>query len=183
MLIKTLEADQMLRIGEIDRSESVDAIYVCVRSKDGLSLCLEREVFDPPKENPGWDEEGVCQRAKWWRREVEEGGLFLVAEIEERIAGFAVLGCTREDKRAEVVAVFVGREHRSKGVGRALMEDLERRAIERGIHSLTVESNCEVGSVEFYRSLGYHLKCLIDNTLVRFPETETNIILVKELTA
>ncbi|MDP6125494.1 MAG: GNAT family N-acetyltransferase [Candidatus Latescibacteria bacterium] len=181
MQIELLEPDQMLRIGEIDRRESVDAIYVCVRSDDGLSLRMEKEVFDPPRQNPGWDEEGVRRRARWWRREIEEGGLFLVAEKEGRIAGFAILGAARGDGGADVVAVFVSREHCSQGLGCKLMESLECHAAKRGVVALTVASNSEVRSVEFYRSLGYQLKCLIDNTIVRFPEAETDITLVKEL--
>ena len=182
MRIETLEAEEMLRIGEIDRSESVDAVYVCVRSDDGLCLRLEKQTSDPPRENPGWDEDGVHRRARWWRRVVESGGLFIAAQRQGRIAGFAVLGPTREEGAlAEMVALFVSREHRSRGLGRALMEDLERRATERGVKVLTVDANSEVRAVEFYRSLGYRLKCLINDFTVWYPETETNIILAKEL--
>ena len=87
---------------------------------------------------------------------------------------------TQEAGFAEVIALFVGREHRSKGLGQRLLEELESEAWRRGIKALCVESNSTVKSVEFYKKAGYRIKCLMDNSCVCFPKSETAIILIKQ---
>jgi L-amino acid N-acyltransferase YncA len=181
MKIRVLESDQMMRIGEMDRTETIESEYVPLPSEDGLSLTLTIRIFDPPKVFPDWDANGVECRARWWKREVDEGGLFIVAEENDKVAGFAVLGPTRNENHAEMLSLFVGKKHRSKGLGGALLTALESKAKERGVRVLTIQANHTVRTVEFHRRMGYRMKCLIDNAAARFPESETGIILVKEL--
>jgi hypothetical protein len=54
-----------MRIGEIDRAETIESEYEPTLSEDGLSLGLNTIVSDPPKVFEGWDAEGVKRRAQW----------------------------------------------------------------------------------------------------------------------
>lgn len=183
MQIVWLDAEQIDRIAEVDRTETVHAKYVAVPDQDNMGIRLVRQEFTPPLQTPNWDANGVAARARWWRREIEDGGAFVAAVGDEgRLLGFGVVSPKRPHQNfAEVLAMFVANGHRSKGLGRRLLLELEQKARSRGIDALCVQSNSEVSSAEFYKKSGYRLKCLIDNSQVRFPESETAIILIKEL--
>ena len=92
MKIVSAASSDISRIGEIDRTEVIKARYRCALAPDGASISLIERQLDPPEVFPAWDEEGMKRRAKWWRREVDEGGLLLLAEDAGRVLGFAVLG-------------------------------------------------------------------------------------------
>lgn len=82
---------------------------------------------------------------------------------------------------AEMVALFVDKAHRGQGVGGKLVRRLEDQARRRGLKSIYVQSNETVTSVEFYRSVGYQIACLMDVSTMWFPGLETSIVLVKRL--
>ena len=181
MNILSATSSEIARIRKIDRTEEIDARLRCVLASDGNSIVLLREEMDPPEEVPNWDHEGVRQRAEWWKREVDEGGALFVAEDKGKLTGFAVLGAEKAGKSAEMVALFVDKAHRGKGLGGKLVQRLEDEAKERGIKSIYVQSVETTTSVGFYQSVGYRIACLMDASTVWLPEMETSIILVKRL--
>lgn len=82
-------------------------------------------------------------------------GDFVVIEHEGRIVG---MGGFRQQSpvRAEVLRVRVHPAMRRRGVGRAVMIELERRAIERGHSELWLDTTTEQPeAIAFYRALGY----------------------------
>jgi GNAT superfamily N-acetyltransferase len=84
---------------------------------------------------------GVAAMDRLHQRAADSGGLVLVAVIDGAVIGHLVLAYerfgpyVREDLRdyALVADLFVREPHRGKGVGRALIAEAERRAIERGM--------------------------------------------------
>ncbi|HWP42771.1 MAG TPA: GNAT family N-acetyltransferase [Blastocatellia bacterium] len=86
----------------------------------------------------------------------------LVAELEGSVVGFACLRITRslcyDFALAELTELYVEEGYRRRGVGRALVEQAERLAQERGAASLILLVGREnLSGQEFYRSIGYQV--------------------------
>lgn len=108
---------------------------------------LWREVFP---DDPTWNvpEEDIERKLKIQR------DLFFVAEDEGEIIGTAMGGY--DGHRGWVYLVAVSPRYRKKGIGKALMDAVERGLKKIGCPKLNLQvrgSNKEV--IEFYRRLGY----------------------------
>lgn len=82
------------------------------------------------------------------------GGEFLVAELAGHTVGMGGIRPT-VGQRAEVKRVRVHPAARRRGVGRALMTTLEKRATELGLRELHLDTIDDPESMSFYRRLGY----------------------------
>jgi GNAT superfamily N-acetyltransferase len=80
-----------------------------------------------------------------------------------------------------MLALFVDKAYRTKGLGGKLVQRLEDWARERGIEKIYVQSVETTTSVGFYQSVGYRIACLMDASMMWLPGIETSIILVKRL--
>ena len=80
-----------------------------------------------------------------------ERGEVLVAEIDGRIAGFAVV--LDQDGRAELDGLFVEPQLWRQGIGSALVEEAVHDARSRGLSLMTVVAN--PGAKEFYEGCGF----------------------------
>ena len=80
-----------------------------------------------------------------------EGGEVVIAEIDGRIAGFAVI--LDQDGMAELDGLFVAPESWRQGVGSALIEEAVHDARSRGLTLMTVVAN--PGAREFYERCGF----------------------------
>jgi ribosomal protein S18 acetylase RimI-like enzyme len=84
-----------------------------------------------------------------------EGGEFLVVELDGHVVG---MGGYRldGDACAEVLRVRVHPATRRRGIGRALMAELERRAAGEGLRSMRLDTATnQPAAMAFYRGLGY----------------------------
>ena len=106
-----------------------------------------------------------------------EGNIIAVAEIDGKIVGEAELLISEEMVNGEphmvghVDVIEVHRDFRKRGIGRALMEFLEKTARERGCDMLTVTP--EERALPFYAKLGIteviHRGIMVDFNLEEFP--------------
>ncbi len=107
---------------------------------------------------------GVAAMDMLHQRAADSGGVVLVAEIGGAVIGHLVLAYerfgpyVREELRdyALVADLFVREPHRGRGVGRALIAEAERRAIERGMPRImlgVVHGN--VAAERSYRRQGF----------------------------
>ncbi len=80
-----------------------------------------------------------------------ERGEVVVAEIDGRIAGFAVV--LDQDGRAELDGLFVEPQLWRQGIGSALIEEAVHDARSRGLSLMTVVAN--PGAKEFYERSGF----------------------------
>ena len=94
-----------------------------------------------------------------------DGHTLLVAEIDGEPVGtlhlIVVPNITHEGTPWAIVEnVSVDAAHQRSGVGRALMEDAERRAREAGCYKVQLLSGEQRGAGAFYERLGYeHAAC------------------------
>ena len=80
-----------------------------------------------------------------------ERGQVVVAEIDGRIAGFAVV--LDDEGTAELDGLFVEPELWRQGVGSALLEEAVHQARSRGLSLMTVVAN--PGARDFYERCGF----------------------------
>jgi len=93
------------------------------------------------------------------------GKIVLIATLDRRIVGTAQLDLdSMPSKRhhAEISKVLVDPGFRRAGVGRALMQEIERRAANEGRWLLTLDTAGDAAEA-LYRSLGYRLAGAIPN--------------------
>lgn len=98
-------------------------------------------------------------RKAWHQARLERGFPVLVAERGGRIAGYASYGDWRafEGFRHTVEhSIYIEKDHRGGGIGRALMQALIERAREGDVHVMVacIESG-NAGSVRLHQSLGF----------------------------
>ena len=83
------------------------------------------------------------------------GGDFVVAELDSHVVG---MGGFRPgpDARADVLRVRVHPATRRRGIGRALMAELERRAVRASLRSAFLDTATnQPEAMAFYQGLGY----------------------------
>ena len=105
------------------------------------------------------------QLLAWLKRPLPEkllllvnNGFVLVAEVQQAIVGYAAL----DPKSNEVEAVFVLPSFAGRGIGQALLNALESRALSLNIKNLHLSAS--LNAVSFYRAAGY-----ISSTRAEFP--------------
>jgi putative acetyltransferase len=83
-------------------------------------------------------------------------GVYVMAELGE---GSIACGAIREldETTAEIQRMYVHREHRRSGVGRAILDNLLAQAQRLGYTCLRLETgNRQAAAMAFYESLGFH---------------------------
>jgi GNAT superfamily N-acetyltransferase len=104
------------------------------------------------------------QRAEaesWWRKlftAPATGAIFLVARDADGIVGSVQLHpswAPNQPHRADVVKLMVHRRARRRGIGRQLMQALEREAEAAGFRLLVLDSKRGDAGEQLYRALGW----------------------------
>lgn len=99
-----------------------------------------------------------AERASLWRRTLASGHALLVAESGGTIWGFGAAGPQREDGRrhpGEIWTIYVLGRAQRRGVGRALMAEMARRLLARGLRSADLWSMTQnLAAAAFYQALG-----------------------------
>ena len=104
------------------------------------------------------------QRAEaesWWRKlftAPATGAIFLVARDADGIVGSVQLHpswAPNQPHRADVVKLMVHRRARRRGIGRQLMQALEREAVAAGFRLLVLDSKRGDAGEQLYRALGW----------------------------
>jgi ribosomal protein S18 acetylase RimI-like enzyme len=130
-------------------------LHACVHEGASIGFVVP---FDQSEARGYWLERVVAPHAAGSK-------LVLIATIGGAIAGTAQLDLdSMPSKRhhAEVSKVLVDPAFRRAGVGRALMQEIERRAAEDGRWLLTLDTAGDAAEA-LYRSLGYNLAGAIPN--------------------
>lgn len=93
----------------------------------------------------------VARAERVYRETQEAGGLTLVAESAGEIAGFGIV----HPADGEISACYVAPEQARQGIGRRLVNEMERTARASGARALRVRAGRNARS--FYTALGYRV--------------------------
>jgi ribosomal protein S18 acetylase RimI-like enzyme len=94
---------------------------------------------------------------KKWSRDPE---LFLVAQAGSRLVGAVLAGY--DGRRGLVYHLAVAPDHRRRGIGRALMDEIERRLASKGcVKSYLLATPDNYQAVAFYRKLGWEVMDMV----------------------
>ena len=133
------------RFKEEEANEVSDLIRNTIRISNTKDYPLELMKLLIETETP----EHVLERASWTH--------FYVAEDEGRIVGCGAIGpfWGKEDESG-LFTIFVHPEYQRKGVGRAIIETLEKD--EYFLRAKRIEIPASITGVPFYLKMGYHFK-------------------------
>jgi len=150
--IRHMEASELGRIGEIDRSEHVTQEYSYRRGS------LERRAVDvavPRWSRSGDHEHSVQGRINAWQPILDGGGTLVGASDADTLAGFAIYQPHLAEDMANLSVLHVSRSYRRKGIGSLLAGEVARLARADGARRLYVSATPSDPAVEFYRSHGF----------------------------
>ena len=149
---RRLAAPDLARIGEIDRSERIDLLYV----QHGVEL--EERVGDwsaPPWLVQGTGEHSVAHQRAECERHLAAGAVALGAFVHDRLVGIGLVTPHIRPGIAQLAFLHVSREHRGRGIGGHLSEELERVSREHGDTAMVVSATPSRNTVRFYLGRGF----------------------------
>ncbi|MGI9463523.1 MAG: GNAT family N-acetyltransferase, partial [Aestuariivirgaceae bacterium] len=121
----------------------------------------ELTIFDrmkPPSDIGAWYVENLLRQVE------EHSGQILVAERASRLIGYAAVmtSMTQDDPEeiaysyAYVADIAVTKDHRGTGLGKRLLTECEKLALNRGAKWLRINALAgNIRAVEFYRQFGF----------------------------
>src|SRR5262245_53431360 len=149
---RLLERDDLDRIGDIDRTETIDTLYV----QRGAELEELKGDFSAP----AWPADGTGEHSVTAQRQaceayLDAGGTALGAFVGTRLVGIGIVKPHMRPGIAQLAYLHVSAGERGGGVGATLTAELERLAREAGDTSMVVSATPSENTVRFYRGRGY----------------------------
>jgi GNAT superfamily N-acetyltransferase len=149
---KRLGREDLARIGDIDRTERIDTLYV----QHGTEL----EARAGDWSAPAWSSEGdgphsVAAQRSECERYVDAGATALGAFVGERLVGIGIVRLHLRSGIAQLAYLHVGDGYRGRGIGVRLTADLEHIAREAGDTTMVVSATPSRNTVHFYLGRGY----------------------------
>jgi ribosomal protein S18 acetylase RimI-like enzyme len=161
--------DDVRLLAGLDTSFTTDRIYDVVREPFGFAL-VERRV-DPPLRKDYGPVSGLDPSSP----ELEYA---VVAEAEGEAVGFAAAQYEAWSRRMLLWHVYVAPQWQGRGVGRALIQEIETLARSAGARCLRTETqNTNHPAIRFYQRIGFRL-CGLDVSLYDPPTTDTGEVAV-----
>jgi len=166
--------DDLALLAGLDTSFVTERIYRVTRSELGFALADDR--VEPPLRK---DYGPIIADPR-----LRELSFSVLAERDGRLAGFAGLDYAAWNRRAVVRHLYVAPEYRRRGVGGALVAQLDASARSAGARCLWLETqNVNYPAVQFYLRAGFRL-CGFDESFYA-PATvappETALFFVRDL--
>ena len=151
MQIRTLEAEELERIRDIDRSESIRVGY----RQEGTELRETAVHWDDAGWVEGDGEHSFGQMIQGARELLELGGTAIGAFDGNRLAGIAIYRPRLTDSMAQFGLLHVSRQYRRQGIASALFDEVVRLAHDDSATQLYVSATPTASAVGFYRSRGF----------------------------
>jgi GNAT superfamily N-acetyltransferase len=152
--IRLLSRAELSRVGEIDRTERIDVLYV----QRGTRLAARAGDWSAPAWDPdGQGEHSVAAQQAALERYVDAGAIALGGFSAERLVGVGVVLPRLHPGVAQLPFLYISDGFRAKGVGRRLSDELERIAREAGAMEIVVSATPSENTVRFYLGRGYEL--------------------------
>lgn len=107
------------------------------------AAALERQIFSMP-----WSENGFLASLR------SPDTLYLAARLDGKLIGYC--GFLQSFEEADITNAAVSAEHRGRGVGRRMLQELMERGRERGVLRYTLEVRAgNAPAIHLYRELGF----------------------------
>ena len=104
---------------------------------------IEKSTFAMP-----WSENSFINAC------ADENNVYLVCVIQEEVAGYAGMWTSFDE--ANITNVAVAKEHRERGYGRLLLEELEKCGLQKGVNTFFLEAReSNFIARTLYERLGY----------------------------
>jgi GNAT superfamily N-acetyltransferase len=168
--IHRLAIDNLLGVYDIDMTESGDILY---RVVDRHLETVSEDWRRPPRTKQRWDE--MITR---WRGILDGGGEAWGAFESGRMVAIAVLRYRLTEDMAELVALFVSRPYRRRGIARQLTQSVLREAKRAGATRIYVSATPSASAVGFYRSLGFGLVERVNAELYALEPEDVHMVRV-----
>jgi GNAT superfamily N-acetyltransferase len=149
---RPMEPAELNRLGEIDRTERIESIYI----QHGAELVESAQTFDVPPWSPtGSHPHSVPDQIGFCHWHVEQGATIFGAFDGERLVGIGLVTPHIRPGIAQLSYLHVSHGYRGHGVGQRLTAELERVAIAAGDTEMVVSATPSVNTVRFYISCGF----------------------------
>jgi GNAT superfamily N-acetyltransferase len=149
---RVLEAHELSRVGEIDRTERIERLYV----QRGAELeAVEGDFSASPWHAEGEGEHSVAHQIAECERWLAAGGTAIGAFAGERLVGIGIVVPHVRDGIAQLAFLHVSDGYRGEGIGRHLSDELERLARGAGDTTMVVSATPSENTVRFYRGCGF----------------------------
>ncbi len=149
-----LERLDLARIGDIDRTERIETLYV----QHGTELEeLSGDWSARPWFAAGDGEHSVAAQQSECEHYLDAGGTALGAFDGERLVGIGIVAPRIRPGVAQLAYMHVSNGYRGQGIGVRLTDELERIAREAGDSELVVSATPSENTVRFYLGRGFEL--------------------------
>jgi GNAT superfamily N-acetyltransferase len=150
--VRMLGRNDHARIGEIDRTEHIDALI----EQQGTELVPRRGSWTALAWDPHGDgEHSVEAQRRAISGYTDAGGMALGAFREGRMVAIGILIPHIRPTVAQLAYLHVSADCRSTGIGRHLTEELEHLARDAGDTEIVVSATPSENTVRFYLARGY----------------------------
>lgn len=149
---RRLASHELARVGEIDRTERIDRLYV----QRGAEL----ETVDGDFSASAWRADGrgehsVAHQVEECEHWIGAGGVALGAFDGARLVGMGIVLPHLRPGIAQLTFLYVSDGFRDRGIGRRLSDELDAIARAAGDTTVVVSATPSIHTVDFYRRRGY----------------------------
>ena len=149
---RRLAREELSLVGEIDRTERIDALYV----QHGTRLELRVGNWSAPPWDPDGDgEHSVAAQRRALEHYVDAGAIALGALEGGRLVGVGVVVLDVRPDISQLAYLHVSDGYRARGIGGRLSDELEDIARAAGETSMVVSATPSLGTVRFYERRGF----------------------------
>jgi GNAT superfamily N-acetyltransferase len=150
--IHRLDRRSLTRVGEIDRTEHIEALYV----QDRDCLIKHKGSWDAsPWDRVGNGEHSVAARVSELNGYLDRGGIVLGALVDGHLIGIGVVIPRLRNDVAQLAFLHVSFPWRNTGVGSCLSTLLDNLAREAGASVIVVSATPTGNTINFYRHRGF----------------------------
>jgi ribosomal protein S18 acetylase RimI-like enzyme len=155
MRVWRLQAEDVLLVAAIDRSEHVDVEYRVIDGelREFSAATTEIAAWEPTGTGP----HSVAAKIAFCSSVVARGGILLGAFEEEHTAGLAIVHPVFEPPLAWLAFLHVSRPYRRRGAAQALWNVAVEVAVADGAESMYVSATPTESAVGFYLRHGCRL--------------------------
>lgn len=150
--IRRLERAELLRVGEIDRTEVITVLYV----QSGTELVARTGGWDaPPWYSDREGEHSIASQVRAVEQYVDAGGIALGAFAGGQLVGIGIVVPHLRPGIAQLAFLHVSSPMRAAGVGRRLSDELDEIARAAGDTEMVVTATPSQNTVRFYLGRGF----------------------------